>query len=301
MKRLLKEPLLHFLLAGAALFGLYALVNQGDPEGSDGAEAIVVSAARIKTLSENFAKVWQRPPNAAELDGLIQEFIREEIMYREAKAMGLDRDDTIVRRRMRQKMEFIFEDLASAPPPTDDQLHAFLRKHPDRFRKPPRVTFIQVFLNPQKRGGTLQGDAEQLLVDLKEQGGNADITKLGDGFLLGQRFGDYSERDLQNQFGKDFAAAIIEAPVKAWHGPVQSGYGLHLVYVSDRSEGTMPDLADVRDAVEREWSVANQQKANEAFYDRLKERYSIRVDLPESTPSEDQAKGSAHHDSGGGE
>ena len=169
--KLLREPLVHFLVLGAALFLLYKIV--ADPVG-DRSDRIVVTSGHIERLVEGWKRTWQRPPTRKELEGLIEDHIREEILYREARAMGLDRDDTIIRRRLRQKMEFLFEDLGAQANPSDEELQAFLDKNPDAFRVATRVTFSHIYLNRDRRGESATRDAERLL----RAAGDTDVIAL---------------------------------------------------------------------------------------------------------------------------
>jgi len=276
MKNFLKEPLFHFLLLGAGLFLLFGLVNKNN-DSIDTKQEIVVTQGRIDALSGQFQKVWQRPPTKQELDGLIQEHIREEVMYREAVAMGLDRDDTIVRRRMRQKLEFLSEDILALPEPSDEESAAYLREHPDAFRLDAVLTFQHVFLNADKRGDALNADVQSLLDELQNQDDHVEISELGDRFMLGHQFEATSEYEIGKLFGRNFTAPLIEAPTRAWHGPITSGYGVHLVYISERTDARNPSLDKVRDAVVREWSSMKRKETNEAFYQALRQRYRVMV------------------------
>ena len=170
MKKLLREPLVHFLLLGGALFGLYAGLNkvQAGPR-----EDIVVTTGQIENLSAIFAKVWHRPPTAEELKGQIDQYVKEEILSREAISLGLDRNNTVIRRRLQQKLEFLAEDFAAAAEPTDTELADYLAKHPDQFAQDQRFTFRQVFLNPEKRGDQLEANTTTLLAELKRRGADA--------------------------------------------------------------------------------------------------------------------------------
>ena len=162
MSRWLKEPLLHFLLLGLAIFGAYRVLGPDEPPPA----TIVVTEGIIDGQIESFSRTWLRPPTPQELDGLIREYVREEVYYREGMALGLDRDDTVIRRRLRQKMEFISEGVADSVEPTDSQLQAFLEQHAEKFIEPARLTFQQVFLSPDQRGEAVERDAERLLAEL---------------------------------------------------------------------------------------------------------------------------------------
>ncbi len=276
--RLLREPLVHFLVLGLGLFLLFGIVGDSDdaPTGR-----IVVSNARVAQLNEIFSRTWQRPPTEQELAGLIEDHIREEVYYREALAMGLDRDDTIVRRRLRQKLEFFTDDLVAAVAPTEKQLEAYLSEHADRFRVPATLSFRQIYFNRDRRGEQATRDAEALLARLDETSSEVDATRYGDALMLPRDYEGVSAPDIGRDFGNGFAAALADLPVGRWSGPVESGFGLHLVFVRDRRPGSLPALADVRRVVEREWRNARREEAGEAFYRTLRERYVVSVESPD--------------------
>lgn len=276
MKRIFKEPLLHFLLLGAALFIAYGLMSK--PGSSRAPGKIVVTVGQVEHLAAGFAKTWQRPPTDAELKGLIDEWVREEIATREAMALGLDKDDTVVRRRLRQKLEFVSDDIAAQTEPTDADLNAYLQAHPDLFRVEPLFTFSQVYLDPVKHGDNLGRDTVRVLARLKQAGATADGSALGDSLLLEHTFQSAPTSEILKQFGEEFALKLGELSPGQWQGPVESGYGVHLVLVSERREGRLPELAEVRDVVRREWANAQRLEANERFYQELLERYTVTIE-----------------------
>ena len=198
----------------------------------------MVSAAKVENLAGLFERTWRRPPTQAELDGLIADHVKEEILYREALALGLETDDIVIRRRLRQKMEFISEDVAPPAEPTEAELQAFLDEHAERFRSPSRLSFAQVYLSPDRRGEDAWSDAERLLVTL--DAGKSDPAGMGDPFLLEQDYRDLATPDVERLFGQAFAARVAEFPVGRWSGPVESGYGLHLVLVRERAPRASP-------------------------------------------------------------
>jgi hypothetical protein len=276
-KRWLKEPLLHFLLIGAALFALFYQV--ADPAiVSD--SRIIISEADIDRMITLFERKLQRLPTQQELNGLIEAQIREEILYREALAMGLDQDDTIVRRRMAQKVEFMFNDLADAAEPTDDELQAFLDANSDRFIEPARTSFVHVYLNADKRGDSIEAEAQRLLQTLDSNLDQTDSATTGDPFMFGYGFENQSEHQVSRMFGRDFAKALATLAADSWQGPVASGYGLHLVYIKDRSDAWLPPLAEIRESVLYELLAERRQQANQAFYRALRERYDVIIEQP---------------------
>lgn len=280
IKRILKEPLLHFLALGAVIFLTYSFVSK---HSSTELGTIVITQGQIDSLAKNFARTWQRSPAADELTNLIRDRVREEVLYREALALGLDREDTVIRRRLRQKMEFISHGIAALTEPTDAELGAWLQAHADKFRVEPRLTFRQVYFDPQKHGEYLSRDVAQLLQQLNQAGDQADISRLGDSLMLGQMMEAVPFIEIANQFGKAFARNLVALPLMQWQGPVESGYGLHLVFVSQRSESRQPALAEVRDVVRREWENARQVEANEKFYAELLKRYTVVIEPAKPT------------------
>ena len=274
--KILKDPLLHFLLMGGVLFAVF---QWGAADGTLDIrqfDEIVVTEGRVQTLYQTFGKVWQRAPTADELEGLIQDYIREEVLYREALAMGLDRDDTIVRRRMRQKIEFLSEDIASLQEPTEEELQEYLGAHPEKFRQDTRFSFRQVYLNADARGQSSAADALALLARLREQDGDA--ASAGDRIMIEHSFKNETEREIERALGRQFLQALRDTPQGSWQGPIVSGFGLHLVHISERIDGEVPELAEVRDIVLREWTAIKRTETNEAFYQMLRDRYKVTIE-----------------------
>ena len=274
----LREPLAHFFVLGAGIFLLAALVGESDESRPD---QIVVSAGQIDRLVETWQRTWQRPPTQAELEGLVEDHIREEILYREAIAMGLDRDDTIIRRRLRQKMELLPQDLVEQVEPTNAELLTYLRENADAFQVQARVSFQYIYLNLERRGAAVEGDARRLLADLKANRGPVEPIVLSDPILLPYDLESLSESEVASMFGQEFASHLAQTETGGWTGPVISGYGLHLVQVRERLPARMPELSEVRQAVERDWKFMRRQELDDQFFRTLKERYAIKVELPE--------------------
>ena len=248
---------------------------------------ILITQGRIESLETMFSRTWRRPPSASELEGLIRDYVREEVFAREAVALGLDKDDTIIRRRLRQKLEFISEDVTAHAEPTDEQLQAYLKAHPDTFRGDRRFSFRQLYLDPQRRGANLRRDAAQVLAQLGRPGNKVDPATLGDSLMLENEFKALAASEVVKQFGEKFAASLSEMTTGQWHGPIESGFGVHLVFLSERTDGSLPSLKDVRPAVRREWTNARQMEANEKFYQTLLKRYTVTIERPEVAKSAD--------------
>ncbi len=273
VSRLIREPLVHFLLLGAAIFALSRFVGTESQRART--DTILVTQGNVDRMIEAFSRTWLRPPAPAELRALVDDYVREEVAYREAVAIGLDQNDTIIRRRLRQKLEFIAHDLAMAEP-TDEQLQAYLDQHGDDFRIDARASFRHVYLNTDRRGEGALREAQELLARLR--GGVAPDAELGDPFLLPNAFEDVSETDVARQFGGGFAEQLFDIEPEAWTGPIESGYGLHLVLVDRKTPGRRAELGDVRDQVVREWQADQRRLANEAFYRALLDRYEVVIE-----------------------
>jgi hypothetical protein len=282
---LLKEPLFQFLVLGAALFGLFHLAGN---KKADAPEKIVVSSARINNLADGFARTWRRQPGKEELQGLVDDYIRDEVFYREGRAAGLDRDDVIIRRRVRQKMEFFAED-ASVPEPSEAELAAYLAANPERFKTEDRLTFHQVFLSATRRGAAIDRDSQQVSNALAVADTAADTTEIGDPFLLGEEFQTVSLTELAGIFGNVFAKRMSVMEPGRWQGPIPSSFGQHFVYISERIPGGSPPLDAIRDAVRREWSNARRLEAEQKLYGSLRERYEIVVEEVSATSTQAEA------------
>jgi hypothetical protein len=275
LSSMVREPPLHFLLIGAAMFLYFRWSGGGAGPAST---RIVLGSAQLASIAAGYARTWQRPPSEAELKALIDDWVREEISVREATAAGLDRDDTVLRRRLRQKFEFLVEEVNEAARPTDAELQAWLASHASEFRADPHISFRQVFLSPARRGTSVGKDARQLLALLRSAGAAVRTDNFGDSSMLPQEFELISLRDIGRTFGEGFAARVGAVDAGTWTGPIESAYGLHLVFVRDRVEGETPDLASIRPAVERELMVERRQRHLKATYDRLLEKYTVDVE-----------------------
>jgi PPIC-type PPIASE domain len=264
---ILREPLLHFVLIGAILFGLFTAA-QGDGEALPG--EIVVSSGQIASIKAIHSRTWQRQPSPEELDALVADHIRDEVLYREAIAMGLDKDDVVIRRRMRQKMEFVADAMAEAEP-TDAELKDYVAKHPESFRSEPRFSFSHVYFKSEGATGP-----EGLLRALTN--GTASAAETGDPFIAGYDFEHLSPSDVAQIFGEPFASSLEASPLDAWAGPVRSAYGMHLVHVSERVDAAQLPFEQVRETARREWLNARHIAASDALFETLRSRYEIRVE-----------------------
>ena len=275
--RLFREPLIQFLILGAVIYSAYGLFGQ-DGEGEQDS-TIVIDGPRLEVMISTWQSRMGRPPTQAELDGLIDQDIREEILYREAKAMGLGEDDPITRRRLAQKLEFLTRDVARLKEPEPGELESYFDTNADRYRSPALITFSHVFFDPDKRSETVLADAEQTLVELQQLGEPPEnVQERGDRFMLQSYYPQKTALDIRKQLGIGFAEAVFDLSPGRWHGPVLSGYGVHLVYVYDLAEAADPVFADVRERVYADWQAEQQDSLNTQYYESLKSRYTIVVD-----------------------
>jgi hypothetical protein len=265
-----REPLVHFLAIGAVLFVVF------DWRGGGGDIHVVITPGQIDALAAAFERTWQRPPTEEELKGQIDEYVREEMATREAMTLGLDRDDTVVRRRLRQKLEFLAEDTIDATPPTDAELLVWFDAHRDRYVADPDMAFRQVYLSPD-RGPTLDQDARRLLAELERLGPDARLDTVGDRLMLPQEVERASRTDIARQFGEDFAEALVSLPPGRWEGPLRSEYGVHVVLVRERIDGGRPGFEAIRAVVARDFLTDRRRRQLDAMYDNLLARYRVIV------------------------
>ncbi len=279
MRRILKEPLIHFLLGGALLFVLFAWKNRGTHQQPD---EIIVSPGQVKVLVSGWARTWQRPPTPDEVEHIIDEYIREEVYYREARKLGLEHDDTIIRRRLRQKMEFLAEDFYQESDPGNEELQRFLDAHSDEFREPAVLTFRHIYFSPDRRGDSASDDARRALAKLNSEADSTAVETMGDPFFLERQFESSSETDIARVLGSDFVPKLLALIPGEWSGPLRSGFGYHLVQVTDRIDGRVPALEEIRESVLQEWQFAEREKYAEEFYQQLRAQYSVTVEMPET-------------------
>jgi hypothetical protein len=286
MKKWLQEPLLHFLVLGTLIFAVNDRVN--DDEDNEG-NRIVVTRSQQENLANTFARTWQRPPTETELNSLIVDFIRQEIAYRESQAMQLDRDDIVIRRRLRQKLEMLAEDVASLASPTEEEAKAYFAEHGEDFRQAALVSMQQIYFKNDENTDTAQQDASNVLERLRRDETSVDTLGTGDPSLLPRELDNVSESELDSLFGTGFAGALRDVDEGVWVGPIASAFGLHLVKVDKRVESRLPDFEEVSDYVTRELLVMRRRQAINALYAKLSENYAISIEaspdiFPEKPP-----------------
>ena len=275
LRKVLREPLAHFLVLGALVFAMF----QFAADRSDVQEGkIVVTRGKIEQLVTGFSRTWNRPPTRPELDGLVEDYIRDEVLYREALAMGLDKDDTIVRRRMRQKLEFLTSDASAIVAPTEQDLQRWLDRNPDTFRVEPAIAFSQIYFNSGRPGEPALTAASKTLAQLGRMGEHSTTAELGDATMLPGEMTLSSVVEVGRVFGDDFARQVAQLSPGHWAGPVQSSYGWHLVRVSEHTEDGSRPLSEVREAVQREWQAARSREVVNSTYGKLRGKYTVVVE-----------------------
>ncbi len=277
MRTLLKEPLVHFLALGAILFGIGAL--RGDVAGPS-ADRIAITPGAIERLIEGFRLTWQRPPTEDEFRGLMEDYLKEEVLYREALEMGLDRNDQIIRRRMRQKLEFLTADLVESFEPTEEELQAHLDGDVDRYRQEAMLSFVQVYIGERDGAESDRERALSILADLRTNP-DVDPQQLSDPFMYPAAHTGMRERELLSVFGDEFTAQVVELPVGEWSGPLTSAFGLHVVRLDMLDLGRPSDLQEVRDAVYRDLVRERTREAEQLYFDGLLAQYTVTVEWPE--------------------
>jgi hypothetical protein len=266
MTRLLRDPLLHFFLIAAGIFGLYSVFDDSPPIAP--ANQLVITGDDARRLVSSFEATWRRQPTAEELDYMIGQQVREEVYVREALALGLDGDDTVIRQRLQMKMEFLTESGAEAIAPDDATLQAHLDAFPDRFTEPALVAFEQILLAEGIGGEELELLEARLNIG-GDPGDAARATLLPPGFRLSPM------QVVDGTFGAGFFDELAQLPIGTWTGPVKTSLGMHLVRVTERREAQLPPLSEIRDRVERDWRAAVTERLSEERFDALLSRYEV--------------------------
>jgi len=275
--RVFKEPLIQFLIIGAAIYGAYAMFATPEEDFRD--TLVHVDSNRINAFISEWESRWNRPPTREEIDGLIQSYIKEDVLYRQAVAMGLNEDDPITRRRMAQKLEFLTSDLAMMIQPAEGELERYFSDNSEAYRAPDRMTFSQVFFDPDSRGNSTLEDAAEALLELQAAGvPTEESMQVGDGFMLQSDFVSVTATEAARQMGSGFVEAVVQLEPGSWHGPVLSGYGVHLVYVYSYKKSPPAVFEEVQAAVLENWQLEQREQFNADFLRNLKERYEIVID-----------------------
>jgi hypothetical protein len=269
LQRLLREPLVHFAAIGGLIFAVYAALNgPGEPP----ADVIVVTPERIDQIAAEYESVWKRKPGDDELNALIEEDVREEVYYREAIALGLDRNDALVRRRMRLKMEFLMDSTANALDPVAGELEAYFAANEALYRLGPRVAFEQIYFGPDASPETIPS-----ALDMLQSEPMTDPQPLGERTLLPAQLGLSSKEAVVGVFGKGFFEQLVELPPGRWVGPVVSTYGVHVVRILDSLPSRTAPLEEVRKDVLRDWKLAKANEIHDRDYALRRARFVVEI------------------------
>lgn len=286
VRRWSREPLLHFLLLGVVLFAGYAYYQRGRG-GVESSKQIALSLDDLRTMEMYFESQWHRQPTPQEFQAMVEDKVREEVLYREALAMGLDKDDTIVKRRMAQKMQFLAEDVAAAHEPSTAELKAWFDKNSSKFALPSRYSFRHLYFSPDKRGTNAHSDAAKALPKVAGQPENSTLAlSLGDRFMFQDYYGDRTPEAIAKEFGPQFAVALEKLKPGSWQGPVESGYGWHLVYVDTIVPGRIPAFEEMEPDIKTAWLAEQKQQAWLKAYSDMRARYTVLLPGP---PAKDAA------------
>jgi peptidyl-prolyl cis-trans isomerase C len=281
----LREPLVHFLVIGLALFGLYGWMNRGRT--SNGNYQIVLTLDDLKQLDVSFVSQWHRQPTPVEFRGLVESFIRQEVLYREGLAMGLDKDDTIVKRRMAQKMEFLSEDVARAHEPTTRELKEWYGKNSPKFALPDRATFRHLFFGFDRRGQNAHVDAVSALAKLIGAPEDSTLARtLADPFMFQDYYGDRGPDQLAKEFGPTFAMSLYKLKPGMWQGPIESGYGWHLIWIESITPGRVPAFEEVEPDVKTAWLADQKAIEWQKAYEKMRANYEVVAPQPAVEPAE---------------
>lgn len=276
MKRWLSEPMLHFAVAGAALFAAYALVSSGRDHGAADI-SVHVGPTEVEWLRASWRRQWQREPTTSELGGLVTEYLKEELLVREARAMALDENDTIVRRRLAQKLEFIVQDTARLAEPGADELRRYFDAHQELFRLPARASFSQVYFSREQREHP-EADAATALALLTQAGAPTQAATLGDSLMVEPAWTEVDEATVSAQFGTEFAQAVFALTPGAWQGPIESAFGLHLVRVDRIVPAAPRAFAEARVQVEQRWRSERERELGQRYFASLLDKYAVSID-----------------------
>lgn len=266
-RRLLRDPLLHFLAIGAVLFAGIAFVRGLQKP------HVRIDAAELEQLATYWEMQMQRPPTRQELASIIHERVDEELLAREALRLGLDKDDMIIRRRLAQKMAFASEDTATIPEPSDATLEAFYKKTAEQYATPERVALRHIYFSRDRGGMPPESAAEEALKTIRGGG-----VPAGDPFLLPLTYADITVADISRDYGPKFLQAALKAPIGVWVGPVESPYGMHLVRVERRLATQTPPLDQVKDEVKAAWLADQRERNRRAYLASLRKRYQVEVE-----------------------
>ena len=279
VRRIVREPLVHFLLLGALIFAVNAILH---PAARNDSHKIEIGKADVERIRALYAQQWGAPPEAADMPNLLNNYVRSEILFREGAALGLGADDSVLRNRIMQKMEFLLQDTSSVQQPTDAEMQRYLEAHAKTYAVPEQVAFSQIYFSPSLRGDRAEGDAHAMLASLGAPGSGA--APHGDPSMLPADAGPQSRAEIEQDYGPEFAASVFALPIGVWQGPIRSALGLHLVRVESHSAPRLPPLAQIRNRIHDDIVAERMSAAADAAYAVIRARYQVVV-APDALPA----------------
>jgi len=278
LKKLLKEPLIYFFVLGFVVFGLHSSLNREKQIQNVDPFTVNVTSSDIEWIRSSWEARMKRKPMQQELQGLIDRFIRDEILFREASAMDMDERDLVIQRRLVQKLTFVFEDLAEAIAPTDEELRKYMQENQDKYRIPEMMSFTHVYFSPDKRKDVME-EAKVVLTQLKsEKSTPKEAVSLGDPIMVDSTFRQRSPDEVARTLGKQFAAKLFSAGEMGWQGPIVSTFGVHLVYIDERTASKMPEFENIREEVKNDFMYDRKKQVVDTAYNAAKSKYTILVE-----------------------
>ena len=277
MKRWLREPLLHFLLIGTALFAIYGYQHRGT-DGAEPSRQIALTPDDLRQLAAYFESEQHRPPTPEELNKLVENKVQVEVLYREALALGLDKDDVIVRGRLAEKMQFLAQDVSAADEPTSAELKAWFERNINQFVQPSRVSFRHLYFSANRRGRDAQGDAAKALAKISGETKDSKLTaSLADPFMFQDYYSGWSPEELSKDFGSQFGPAVAKLQPGSWQGPIESEHGWHLIFVDSATPGRTPAFEEIEPDIKTAWLDVQKEQAWRKAYDAMRGKYSVRL------------------------
>jgi hypothetical protein len=283
-RRFLSEPLLHFVVVGIVLFGAYRLVS---PELDQGANSHKIDLTKddARQLAVTWLAQGRPPPTPDQLQSLMDQKVTEEILFREAVSLGLDRGDEIIKRRLAQKMDFLAADLAAMDEPNNAQLKEWYSKNSDRFALAPHLSFRHLYFSFDKHGeGSRQAAVAAISLISGKPADSPEVASIADPFMFRNYYGDATPEQMAKEFGPGFAKALFDLKPGSWQGPVQSGYGWHLIWIDSVEAGRVPAFEEVAPAVKTAWLDERYAEVKSNALKEMRSRYV--VTMPSIGPDE---------------
>ncbi len=273
MQKILKEPFFHFILLGIALFILYGLVN----DKTNSKNTILINDFDVNNIIASWEMQWKRPPTEKELQNLIKLKVKQEIFYQEALKMNLDHNDEIIKRRLAQKMKFLSNDIASLREPTEEELIQYYKDHSDKYLTPYTYSLYQIIFSPDRRKN-IYNEAAETLAQFPDATFD-EMKNWGDQLPISYYFDEVSSNELALQLGLKFPEALLDEEINKWTGPIPSGFGVHLVYITKRTEPHLPDINEIKNDIIRDYEYDHQKEINDLIYKELKKKYDVEITI----------------------